>query len=133
MRIGSSSAVLIAAAAILSTTGPVAAQPAARATSQCFYSKDWSSWKPSADSTAIYIRVGIDRVYRLDLGAACPALQAPDVHLVTKIRGSSLICDALDLDLRVADDQGVTTGCILSKITPLSAAEAAALPKNLRP
>lgn len=111
----------------------VAADLAAPAAQQCFRSSDWRGWKATPDSTSIYIRVGVRQLFRLDLSGACPALQAPGAHLVTKLRGSSMICSALDLDLSVSDDHGFATPCIVRNITPLSDSEAAALPKNLQP
>ena len=99
----------------------------------CFLSHDWNGWKASPDSKSLYIRVGASRLYRLDMASACPALSEIGVHLVTRTRGSSWICHPLDLDLKVADDHGFRGACIVSAITPLSDAEAAALPKALRP
>jgi hypothetical protein len=109
------------------------AQPAAAA-SQCFFANNWNGgWKATPDSKAIYIRVGVNKLYRLDLSSSCPELQQPDAHLINRIRGSSTLCSALDFDLSVSVGHGFTTPCIVSKLTPLSDAEAAALPKNLRP
>lgn len=113
--------------------GVADAQPAAKPAQQCFYSHDWNGWKATPDAKSIYIRVGISKIYRLDLSAACPTLLSPNPHLITETHGSSSICTALDIDLRVSDGGGFSTPCIVSEITPLSAAEAAALPKNLKP
>jgi hypothetical protein len=109
------------------------AQPSQKPAPQCFFSQDWDGWKATKDSKTIYIRVGVSHIYRLDLSNACPELQMPDAHLITHIRGSSTICTALDLDLKVSDMHGFATPCIVSQITPLSPAEAAALPKDVRP
>ena len=128
-------AITLIGAAIASMIGLAVAdaQPAARAPQECFYSQDWNGWKASPDSKSIYIRVGVNRIFRLDLSQACTELQMPDVHLVTKLRGSSSICSALDIDLRISDGHGFETPCIVSNITRLSDAEAAALPKKQRP
>ena len=96
-------------------------------------SSDWNGWKASPDSKSIYIRVGVSKLFRIDLANACPALQGVGVHLVTRTHGSPWICRPLDLDLKVGQGHGFTTPCMVSDITPLSAAEAAALPKALRP
>jgi len=117
----------LAAAPMLGATA------ASAAPAQCFYSNDWSGWKATPDSKSIYIRVGMNRIYRLDLANACPSLQAPSARLITTMRGSSSICSALDLDLSVSDGAGFKVPCIVSNITPLSAAEASALPKSMRP
>lgn len=115
--------------------GPVAmADPQPKQQTQCFYSSDWDGgWKATPDSKSIYIRVGINKIYRLDLSAPCPGLQAPMSHLITEQRGGSSICSAIDLDLKVSDGHGFSTACIVSNLTQLSAAEASALPKNMRP
>lgn len=102
------------------------------APAQCFYSSDWNGWKATPDGKSIYIRVGVNRLYRIDLASACPTLQAPNARLITRMRGSSSICGPLDMDLSVSDG-GFKTPCIVSDITPLSAAEASALPKSMRP
>ena len=115
--------------------GPAAvAQPSTKPAPQCFYSSDWDGgWKATPDSKSIYIRVGINRIYRLDLSAPCPELQAPMSHLITEQRGGSSICSAIDLDLKVSDGHGFSTACIVSNLTPLSPEQASALPKDQRP
>ncbi len=105
----------------------------AKPSSQCFASRDWSGWKASPDSKSLYIRVNVSKLFRLDLAQACPALQWPGAHLVTKVRGSSWICHPLDLELKVSSGHGIATPCIVSGITALSKDEATALPKSLRP
>jgi hypothetical protein len=108
-------------------------RPGDKLARECFSSTEWSGWRASPDSKSIYIRVGVNRTFRIDLASACPELQEPDAHLVTKIHGSPWICDPLDLDLKVSVGHGFRTACFVSDITPLSADEAAALPKDLRP
>ena len=107
-------------------------EPSKAPAPSCFFSRDWQGWKASEDTKAIYIRVGINRIYRLDLASSCPDLRYPNAHLVTKLRGDS-ICNALDIDLKVSEGQGFATPCIVQKLSQLSPAEAAALPKALRP
>ena len=101
---------------------------------QCFLSRDWQGWKPSADSRAIYIRVGLSHYYRIDFSSACPELQWTNAHLITKLRGGgSWICDPLDLDIEVAQDRDPAVPCIARKITPLTKDQVAAVPKNEQP
>ena len=104
--------------------------PQARA--QCFLSRDWSSWRPSPDSKAIYLRVGVNQVFRLDLAYACPTLQQSNARLITKLRGSSWICHPLDIDLQVSDGF-IPSPCMVKHLTRLTPAEVAALPKGSRP
>jgi hypothetical protein len=115
-----------------------AAQPPSQAASQpappaCFQISDWSGWKISPDAKSMYIRVNISRIYRLDFGAACSAAKFGNPHLITRTRGPSLICTALDLDLRVSQGPGMAVPCIVSNISQLSKEEAAALPRELKP
>jgi hypothetical protein len=109
------------------------AQPASKPAQECFYSNNWDGWKATPDGKSIFIRVGVSKIYRLDLSSACPALLSPNTHLITKMHGSSSICGALDFDLQVSDGSGFSTPCIVSEMTPLSKDEASALPKELRP
>jgi hypothetical protein len=126
-------ATMLVGLATASMVGSAAeAQPASHP-AQCFYPQNWNGWKATPDSKSIYIRVGVNEIYRLDLSSACPELQQPDAHLINTVRGPSTICSAVDLDLRVSEGQGFSTPCIVSNMTPLSAAEASALPKKLRP
>jgi hypothetical protein len=100
---------------------------------QCFYSSDWNGWKATPDSKAIYIRVGVNRIYRLDLAGACPTLQTPNARLITEMHGSASICGPLDINLSVSDGGDFKVPCIISDITALSPSEASALPKSMLP
>lgn len=125
---------IVMAGAVALAVIPAAAQAqSASPHNQCFYPNEWSGWKASPDSKSIYLRVGINRIYRLDLAGACEELQMPDARLITKIRGSDTFCNALDFDLSVSSPPGIPIPCIVSKMTELTPDEAAALPKKLRP
>jgi hypothetical protein len=117
------------------SAGALIAAPAANAEpAQCFYSHDWDGWKATPDSKTIFIKVGVNQIYRIDLARECLTLQAPRAQLLTDTPGNSAICTALDLNLRVADGLGGSkVSCIPSDLHRLSKEEAAALPKNLRP
>lgn len=121
-----------AAAFTLAAANVAQAQPASSAP-QCFFPNEWNGWKATSDSKAIYIRVGVSKIYRLDFANACTDLQQPDAHLITKVRGSGAYCTALDFDISVSEPHGIATPCIASKLTQLTPEEAAALPRNLRP
>jgi hypothetical protein len=104
---------------------------------RCFSMTQFENWK-APDARTIYIRVDINRYYRLDLSAPCQALLLPDSHLITKTRGSDQVCDGLDWDLSVADSTTVGGGgfreaCIVKTQTPLSPAEVAAIPRKFKP
>lgn len=122
----------LAAASTLGLSAAYAQHPGEDMT-QCFFAHDWDGWKATPDNKTIYIRVGMNRIWRLDLAYACPALSIPNARLITDERGSASICTALDLNLKVEDADGFPQGCNVSHIAPLSRDEAAALPRSLRP
>ena len=84
-----------------------------------------SSSRPSGragkaiDNNAMYIRVGLHQIYRVDFAHGCPGLTNPAVHLVTHSHTGS-VCSALDLDVEVQQSGpgGFNTPCIASKLTP---------------
>ncbi|HXQ16905.1 MAG TPA: hypothetical protein VN814_20015 [Caulobacteraceae bacterium] len=99
-------------------------------TDSCFLSRDWDGWK-SPSPNVIYLRVGVSRIYRLDLSAGSNQLQEPDMHLVDVVRGSDWICDPLDLQLQLKDDHGAFEEPLIVKaITRLTPDEIAAIPKR---
>lgn len=99
-------------------------------TDSCFLANDWDGWK-SPSPTVIYVRVGVSRIYELDLSSGSNQLQEPDMHLVSKIRGSDWICDPLDLQLQLADNHGAfEEPLIVKSITRLTPEQIAAIPKK---
>ena len=117
----------LAAAAMLGIVAPALAQG-----QSCFFTTQWRGWKAPDDHT-IYINVDDGhRIYRLDLSGSCPALLDPTSSLITDNHTDS-ICSAIDWNLKVRGGGGITTGCIVSKMTQLTPDEIAALPKDARP
>ena len=99
----------------------------------CFALSQYQNWR-AADAKTVYLRADFDRVYRLDLVRACRSLLWPDAHLILRARGGDTICSALDLDLRMSPGAGdIPEPCLIDKMTALSPAEDAALPKKVRP
>ncbi|MDB5431790.1 MAG: hypothetical protein JWP35_2906 [Caulobacter sp.] len=129
-------AALVAAAAVSSlafAAAPAQAAPGARlGHHDCFQSTDWQGWS-SPSPNILYLRVRIKDVYRLDLSAGSNQLQWPSNHLINTIRGSSLVCSAIDLDLAVSDGNGFVQPLIVKSIRKLTPEEVAALPKKDRP
>ena len=96
----------------------------------CFLSRDWEGWK-SPNPTSIYLRVGINKIYLIELTAPSSQLQWSDTHLVSKIRGSDWICNPIDLDLQVSDDHGAFREPLFVKsLTRLTPEQIAAIPKK---
>jgi hypothetical protein len=123
-------------AAVLACAAPrlAAAESAPRGANQCFFINQLQGWRAANDQT-VYIRVGLRDIYRLDMAGACPELTAPDARLITKTRGPDTVCSAVDWDLSVSEPGpgAIPVPCIVSSMRKLKAAEAAALPKKLRP
>lgn len=111
---------------------PAGAQPPPH--QACFLMTEMRGWK-APDNRTIYIRVGFDRVYRLDLAAACALLTMPTAHLITDTRGPDTVCSAIDWDLAVSEPPpaAMPEHCIVKQMTLLTQAQAAAIPPKLRP
>lgn len=108
------------------------AAPPEPAPSQCFFVRSSWSWKVQ-DARTMYIRVDGDHYFRLDMAVACPALVGFDPRLVTVFRSDS-VCAAQDWDLSVQRSQyAPPVPCIVRKMTPLSAPEAASIPAKFKP
>ena len=124
----------LACALVLSVIGAASAFAAEAPHGQCFPASDFRNWH-AADAKTLYIRAAVERVYRVDLGRDCPTLLWPDAHLVLKTHGGSEICSPLDVDLRVGQGTGggVPERCLVKSLTELTADEAAALPKGVKP
>ena len=100
---------------------------------RCFSMPQMSGWR-SPDAKTIYIRAGVNRYYRLDLARECSALKSINPHLVLTNREGSLICSALDLDVKASDSPGgIVEPCFPKTLSALTDAQAAALPKEIKP
>lgn len=120
------------AAAVLWLTlgGSAVAQPAASAQS-CFYDRDISNFTAASDST-LYLRVGVSKVYRLDLMSPCSGLRFRERVGIRTTPGNRWICSPLDAEV-VYSDNGFPQRCPVTGLHALTAAEVAALPKKDRP
>lgn len=102
------------------------------ATAPCFFLREWKGrWKMSPDARTMYISVS-RHVYRLELAEAYPLLKSHWAVLLYR-DSSNTICGANDFRLVVSDQIGVKEQVIVKHMTRLTAAQAAALPKSLRP
>lgn len=130
MKIGTAAAIVFAA---ISLATPAGSQPAERAHTRCFFVNQFDGWK-APDSRTIYVRAFPRHYFRLDLAGRCSQLKSPGAYLITKFRGSVTVCSALDWDIRVATSHhDIPQPCIVRRMTELTAAEAAAIPKRYRP
>jgi hypothetical protein len=127
--------VLVLSAA--STASAADSKPAGNAksmnlTHNCFFISQWQGWRAPAPNV-IYLGVNLRDVYKVQLSSNSPALMWPDARLVSITRGSSTICDALDLDLKVAYSHGFPIGLIATSITKLTPEQVAAIPPKFNP
>ncbi|MBL6854394.1 MAG: hypothetical protein ISS15_05690 [Alphaproteobacteria bacterium] len=100
---------------------------------KCFSTQFFDTWK-APDEHTMYIKVGTHDFYRVDLANRCSALKGFDPHLITIWRGSNWVCNALDWDLKVSRGRGSPgEPCIVKAMTPLTRAEADAIPRKFRP
>ena len=123
-------ALMLAPALLGLSFAPALADPA----KSCFPVSEFTAWR-AQDAKTIFIRVSQTRYYRLDLGYSCPLLTEKGVHMINVRRGSDLVCGAADWDLRVSRDTigSLPMHCIVKTMTPLSQAEADAIPKQFKP
>jgi hypothetical protein len=125
-------ATILALAVLVIGFAPAGAQPAPH--NACFELNQMQGWK-APDNKTIFVRVNMNQYYRLDLSASCPMLTMPESHLITKARGSDLICSAIDWDLSVSEPPpgAIPEPCIVKQMTLLTPQEAAAIPRKFKP
>jgi hypothetical protein len=99
----------------------------------CFLSNNWKNWTASPDGDTLYLRIELNKIYRVDLTPGSHAHKYPGSFLVNQVRGSNWICSPLDLDLTLADDAGMRQPLIARSLRELTPAEIAAIPKKDRP
>lgn len=101
---------------------------------QCFHMSEMQGWK-APDSKTMYIRVGVNRYFRVDLAYECPTLKSIGAFLVTKAHGSDLVCDPIDWDLKVAEPPpgGMAEPCMVKAMRPMTADEVKAIPPEFKP
>ena len=124
----------LAAAAALSLGACVGTMPTPgmMATSDCFSSTQWRGWSSPTDDV-IYLRVGSNDIYRVDLLPGSGRIDRGGQFLISEVRGSNRICSANDLDLAIADSVGFRTPLFPRTLRKLTPEEVAALPPAHRP
>jgi len=117
---------LVAAAATAATAAPQG-PTAGRA---CFASNNWRGWSAPGDGDALYLRVNIRDIYRVELTPGSHVRKHADYFLVNRIRGSNWICGHLDLDLTISDSLGIRQPLIARSLRKLTPEEVAAIPRK---
>jgi hypothetical protein len=105
--------------------------PAKDASRQCFYSSNINNFTTEADRI-VYIRVGVNDVYRLDLMTECPELGFRYTVQFTRADRGSSICSPVDLTISYRQN-GAQRICPVIDMHKLTPEQIAALPKRLRP
>lgn len=110
---------------------PAKAAPKAPTPRQCFYSSNMSSFKEAGDQ-AVYVRVGVKDLYRLDLFGTCHDLRWAQT-IGVEARGSSWICSGITDAVLIVPSTLGPERCPVTGVTKLTPAEIEALPRKDRP
>ena len=125
MTLATKSALALAGALMLAL--PAAAQPNG-AVPECFLTRDVRNHTVADDHT-MYIDVAGRSTYRVAMSNNCmAAMTSSDPYVLRDRAGLGRICHKLDFDVSFQGNR-----CIVDSVTKLTPAEAAALPRKLRP
>jgi hypothetical protein len=102
-----------------------------RSNSTCFYRRDVESFSAPDDHT-VYVRVGSNRIYRLDLMTRCLDLTFRQRIGLEDQPATAWICSPLEATV-VYSATGTLQRCPVKAIHQLTRDEIAALPKRDRP
>jgi len=117
----------------LSAATPALAAPKADAAPKCFMTQAIQG-HTIGDERTLYLNVGGKSVYRVDMSNNCFAGAGPTDPVTLKSRGSASICGEQDLDVgATVNGGGLSSRCIVDKMTKLTPAQVAALPKGVKP
>lgn len=105
---------------------PAPAKPASD--DSCFLTRDLRGHTVGTDGHTLYLGVNGTDIYQVTTSDSCLAHLTGSDPIVMRDRGLGKICHPLDLELSARGAR-----CIISKLTKLTPAEAAALPKRLQP
>lgn len=97
--------------------------------SNCFLSQNWQDWRGASPDT-IYLRVNVHDIWKIGLSGGTNMVTDPTNHLVNELRGSSWICNPLDLDLKISDGHGIIVPLFVKSLTRLTPEQVAAIPKK---
>ncbi len=119
-------------ALLLSLTAPAAAHASPEPTParNCFASSNWQGWSAPGDGDVLYLRVGLDEFYRVELTPGTHVRKSGDRFLVNELHGTGMICSPLDLNLTLSDQLGFRQPLIATALRKLTAEEIAAIPEG---
>ena len=99
----------------------------------CFALSQWRGWSAPGDGDVLYLRVGINDVYRVELTPGTHVHRYGDRFLVNQARGSDWVCHPIDLNLTLNDPYGFHQPVIAQSLHKLTPAEVEAIPAHDRP
>ena len=126
----------LALAAIVLLAGGAAQADEQQPTRSCFSIRDWGNWRADpVQKDVLYLKVRMHDVYRIQLTDPEPMLNYPSVHLVSRTRGPDMVCNPIDLDLKVSENGPgfAAVPLIVKTLTKLTPEEIATLPKEAQP
>ncbi len=116
-------------AGLLAVTGASAAT-GPRPGDNCFLGNSWEGWSAPGNGDALYLRVNMHDIYRVDLVPGTHVRKDPGRFLVNRVRGPDWICSPLDLDLTLSDHHGFQQPLIARSLRKLTPEEVAAIPRK---
>ncbi len=123
--------IMLSAALALTFVATAALATSSEAHRNCFPAgAAWQSWSAAGNGDVLYLRVNVNDIYRVDLTPGSHVHKYPGYFLVNKVRGSSWICSAIDLDLTLASDYGFREPLFAVSMRKLNPAEVAAIPRR---
>ena len=119
-------------AVLLGLAAPSAAgaAPDSHANLNCFSSTQWHGWSAPGDGDFLYLRVGMNDIYRVQLSPGSHVRRSGDRFLISRPRGSDWVCSPLDLDLSLSDQLGFREPLIAEDLRKLTPVEVAAIPRH---
>ncbi len=118
-------------AALAAMPAAVSAQPAAQPQNQCFLTANIAGFN-APDKRTVYVRVGVNQIYRLDLMTDCLSLPFRLSIGLQTTPGQPWVCSPLDATV-LYNTGGIQQRCPVSAIHKLTPDEVASLPKKDRP
>ena len=125
---------ILGAVTLAAATPAPAAPNVAGAAPQCFMAQQITG-HTIGDERTLYLSVGGKSVYRVEMSNNCFGGAGRTDPITISPRGAaSSVCGAQDLDVGATlNGGGLTSRCIVDKMVKLTPAEAAALPKGMKP
>ena len=128
---GSRLSPILALVAVVLCAGHACAYPADKQAGQCFLSRNVNNFTAPDDHT-VYVRVGVNEIYRLDLMTDCIDIPFRQSLGLESMPGNPWICSPLDATI-VTRDTGIPQRCPVKAIQKLTPDQVTALPKRDRP